>query len=203
MCIRDRIHDSATIGMESRAERKLREILMGRGYVEILNYSFISPKFTKDLMLPPSDLRAMPFPLANPLSVEQSVMRTFLLPGLAYAICDNLRKGWRFPIRIFEIGNVFLKEGTNLREEKHIAGAIFLGKDDRSPYGVVDKDDFFTIKGDLVALAKAFRLHFDILPGDVYKRQVSGANSYLQEIQASPSRCLDQLILFVSSSGLH
>lgn len=160
-----KIHDSATIGMESRAERKLREILMGRGYVEILNYSFISPKFTKDLMLPPSDLRAMPFPLANPLSVEQSVMRTFLLPGLAYAICDNLRKGWRFPIRIFEIGNVFLKEGTNLREEKHIAGAIFLGKDDRSPYGVVDKDDFFTIKGDLVALAKAFRLHFDILPG--------------------------------------
>jgi len=160
-----KIHDSATIGAEPRAERKIRETLMARGYIELLNYSFISPKFAKDLQLPPSDNRAMPFSLANPISVEQSVLRTFLLPGMIYAICDNLRRGWRFAIRAFEIGNVFIKEGERLKEEKHVAGAIFLGKDDRSPYGDAVKDDFFTIKGDLQSLARAFGLYFDVIPG--------------------------------------
>ena len=160
-----RIHDSAIIGLESRTERKIRETLMARGYIEILNYSFISPKFIADLSIPASDSRANPFALANPLSMDQSLLRTFLLPGMVNVICDNLRKGWRFPVRIFEIGNVFLREGANLIEEKHIAGAIFLGKDDRSPYKDAVRDDFFTMKGDILALADAFRLKFDVLPG--------------------------------------
>jgi len=160
-----KIHDSATIGAEPRAERKIREALMARGYIELVNYSFIPPKFVSDLQLPPSDSRAMPLSLANPISAEQSVLRTFLLPGMIYAICDNLRKGWRFPIRMFEVGNIFIKDGEKLREEKHIAGAVFLGKDDRSPYGDAVKDDFLTIKGDLLTLAKAFGLSFDVVPG--------------------------------------
>lgn len=161
-----KLHGSATVGPISGAERKLRGILMSRGYLEIVNYSFLTPKFVQDFMLPSSNDRANIVSLANPLNVEQSVLRTFLLPGMVYCICDNLRKGWRFPIRIFEIGNVFSKDEQKVREEKHVAGVIFLGKDNRSPYGEAVKDDFFTVKGDLIALLKAFGLQCDFLPGE-------------------------------------
>ncbi|RKH59494.1 phenylalanine--tRNA ligase subunit beta, partial [Corallococcus llansteffanensis] len=62
---------------QMEAERRLRHSLGGVGLNEVVNYSFVAPKSLEVL-----GGKEAPIALMNPLSVEQSVMRTSLLPGL-------------------------------------------------------------------------------------------------------------------------
>ncbi|NMB17722.1 MAG: phenylalanine--tRNA ligase subunit beta, partial [Firmicutes bacterium] len=58
----------------------LRDYLVGRGFLEAMNLSFTTPDSFQALGLEEEGRRALT--LKNPLTVEQSVMRTTLLPGL-------------------------------------------------------------------------------------------------------------------------
>ncbi|HME91831.1 MAG TPA: phenylalanine--tRNA ligase subunit beta, partial [Myxococcaceae bacterium] len=59
-----------------RVERRIRGAMTGAGFDEVINYSFVSPQQLAALEAPPG------IPIRNPLSVEQSVMRTTLQVGL-------------------------------------------------------------------------------------------------------------------------
>ena len=56
---------------------------------------------------PTATSRLEPVRLSNPMSVEQSVMRTMLLPGLLGAVRDNVDR-LNDPPNLFEIGKVYL-----------------------------------------------------------------------------------------------
>ena len=85
--------------------RRAREAAVGMGLSEAITYSFVSPR----------DLAAVGAPeaavvLRNPMSEEQSVMRTSLLPGLLRALANARRHGER-DARLFTVGPLFLEFG--------------------------------------------------------------------------------------------
>ncbi len=94
------------------------------GFFEAINYSFISKKELLQLELAASDPRRLPVALLNPLSEEQGVMRTTLLPGLL----ANVRRNINFQvtaIKLFELGKVFFpKEKGEPEEKTRLAGVL-------------------------------------------------------------------------------
>ncbi|MDH4320660.1 MAG: phenylalanine--tRNA ligase subunit beta [Desulfobulbaceae bacterium] len=86
--------------------KRLITQLTGMGCFEAINYSFVTPRHFDLLGLAGDDPARKVVPLLNPLSEEQSVMRSHLLPGLL----ENLRRNinhQQSDVRLFEIGKVF------------------------------------------------------------------------------------------------
>src|SRR6056297_154657 len=150
---------------------RLRDMAMSRGYTEVVTCSFIGPDSIDQLSLSDDDPRANPFLLSNPMSKEQSCMRTNMLPGMLKSLENSIRSGWRKPIRVFEIGRVFSKEveidgsGSEEHSEKEIfAGLVFPGFDRRSPYGR-NEEDFFSVKGDVLAFLLSSGIEAEFIQG--------------------------------------
>lgn len=103
----------------------IAERLTSIGYTEAINYSFISEKHAEMLNISTNDVRFNSLRLLNPLSEEQSVMRTILLPGLLENVKRNINHQ-KTAIRMFEIGKIFIPAGTNVQpsEETMLAGVI-------------------------------------------------------------------------------
>ena len=130
-----------------RLLRRAREILTALGLFEVINYSFISPRFVSLLGLE-DDPRARTLSLANPLSEEQAVMRTTLIPGLLQTARVNVFR--EVPdLKIFEIGRVFWpREGEPLPEERHFLAGLLCGR--AHPPSCHQKPrllDFYDLKG--------------------------------------------------------
>jgi phenylalanyl-tRNA synthetase beta chain len=85
-----------------RRRRTVGRALAEMGYVEVLPVPFISADALRRLGLPTEALR-----LANPLSEEEPLMRTTLLPGLLATLRRNLGRGNR-DVALYELGLVFL-----------------------------------------------------------------------------------------------
>ena len=138
---------------------KAREAMIGFGFAEIISYSFISPD-SADLLGARTDSELRSFvTLRNPLTIEQSVMRTSLLPGLLTAIKSNVSHGDP-DLRLFEWGKVFLKkEDDGLPQEKIFLTATMTGLSNvQDWYRNERKVDFFDIKGVAEGLLKGFGL---------------------------------------------
>jgi len=108
-----------------QVRRAVRRALAGCGLDEVITYSFIAPDALAPLGLPEGDVRLRPVRLSNPMSVEQSVMRTMLLPGLLGAVRDNLSR-LNAPPSIFELGKVYLWDDEVVAAPAHAAepGAV-------------------------------------------------------------------------------
>lgn len=97
---------TATIGSEreiTKMTRKLRDLMVGLGFVEVLNYIMTSKQVTAERMNMPDERMAE---VANPLSLDFSVLRNWLLPGLLSFLGSN--KHVPYPQKIFECGDVVL-----------------------------------------------------------------------------------------------
>lgn len=160
------LHEHGDIGRTTRLKRDIRGALISRGYVELVNYSFLSPSFVELLRLPGDDQRARPLQLANPLSAEQSMMRTTLLPGLLRSIGLAVASGWKDPVRVFELGRVFLPLEEGHEEVERVCGLAYGGRDPRLPHGPSDADDLFTLKGDIQSLAEAHGVRIEYAQGE-------------------------------------
>lgn len=154
----------ADIGDSMRLSAFVRNTLIARGYTEVLTYSFLPEDFPEKLRLPPDDIRAQPLTLANPISREQTAMRTTLLPGLLAGMKTAIVSGWREPVRIFEQGRVFIRNNDSHIEPEHVAGLIFNGMDIRSPSGNRN-EDFYTVKADIESLITARGFYPVFVPG--------------------------------------
>ena len=142
------------LGPETSLAGILRACALARGYVEVITYSFLPESFISTLRLPESDLRAHPLLLANPISQEWTAMRTTLLPGLLNGLKESVVSGWRDPVRIFEMGRVFLRktlQSTEHEEHDILAGLVYVGTDPRTPWPET-RDDFLSVKADVLAL---------------------------------------------------
>jgi len=108
----------------------VRQMAAAQGFTEVYNYSFISEEMAARFGFAPEEhLR-----VANPISVEQSLLRRSLLPGIHKNILDNSRF---FPsFRLFEIGNeIHKREGKELpREVPHLAAAVYTRGDGREAF---------------------------------------------------------------------
>jgi len=89
-----------------RLRRSVGRTLAESGYVEILSSPF-GPRSDADLLgLPPEDMRRLAVVVANPLSEDEPLLRTTLLPGLFRVLARNIGRGFA-DIALFEIGQVF------------------------------------------------------------------------------------------------
>jgi len=89
------------------ARRRVREALAGAGWTEAITFPFIGPNDLDALGLPPDDPRRQTVALVNPLSQEESRLRTSLLPGLLRALRRNVNRQ-AADVAMFEVGAVFL-----------------------------------------------------------------------------------------------
>lgn len=123
-------------------EGKLRSHLLSEGLQEFLTCDLIGPA----LMEMAQEDSATAIHVLNPVSIEQSVLRTSLLPGLLQAVKYN----WDHQngsISAFEVGRVHFKTGENYKEQS-VVGIVLTGK--RNPYHWDPKPedvDFYDLKG--------------------------------------------------------
>lgn len=80
--------------------RKVRDLLLGMGFVEVANYMMSS----EQIQLKVFGLNEKMFTVANPRSERFTGIRIWLAPGLLETIVENSSK--RAAIRIFEIGDI-------------------------------------------------------------------------------------------------
>ncbi len=129
---------------EDLLKSKIKEIMRGMGFSEVITYSFISPDSVEQLGL--GELNGF-VKIMNPLSREQSVMRTSLIPGLLSTLRGNLARGER-GVKIFEWGKVFHNSGEELPREEYWLGACECGPFMAKPWYEKERAvDFFDIKG--------------------------------------------------------
>ena len=136
---------------------KLRDVMIGIGFTEVISYSFISAD-SADLLDPKADghLKSS-VRLLNPLSTDQSVMRTSLVPGFMTCLKTNFSFGEN-DLRLFEWGKVFIRQSQEeLPEEKYCLCAVMTGLANPKEWFRESRPvDFYDLKGVVVGLLNAF-----------------------------------------------
>lgn len=136
---------------ENRLKRYPLSVKLTRnGFNEAINYSFTTPNHADMLGLGELDYRRKTVSLLNPLSEEQSIMRTSLLPGLL----ENVKRNINFQksaVKLFEIGKIFISQGEDAQpQEKQYLSGVLSGNryGESSPlHFKADLVDIFDAKG--------------------------------------------------------
>jgi len=136
-----------------RAAERARDLFMACGFREVINYSFISPKALQDLKLFSPDKRAQALRIHNPLSEDQSVMRTTLIPGLLQVARNNVHRQ-NLDLKLFELGRVFFpRDDQELPEEIEILSGFLSGFREEESWSKPKAEcDYFDLKGTLETL---------------------------------------------------
>ncbi|MEZ4402221.1 MAG: phenylalanine--tRNA ligase subunit beta [Kofleriaceae bacterium] len=113
---------------------RARRVLAAAGLAEAITFGFQGQDRVDALGLPATDRRAQPILVRNPMSVDQGVMRTSLVPNLVAAVARN--RSFGVPdVALFEVGSVFLRaagqpasgEVTALADEPTQAVVVLAG----------------------------------------------------------------------------
>jgi phenylalanyl-tRNA synthetase beta chain len=156
------------LSREQRLRRRAEDALRGLGFDQIVGWSFTDPGEPGRLRIPAGDPRADAVLLANPLSEEQSAMRTTLLGSLLGVASRNLARD-ADRVALFESGQVYLRldavgggplagvfpgERPAPFAEPHRLACLAVGPlVAKSWRGGGEAADFFALKGALQALA--------------------------------------------------
>ncbi|MGZ5314431.1 MAG: phenylalanine--tRNA ligase subunit beta [Solirubrobacterales bacterium] len=109
---------------EQLLRREAEDAVRATGADEIVGWSLTDPGVAARLRLPEGDPRRELIAVGNPLSVEQSVLRTLLLGSLLDAARLNLARGASH-VALFESGHVYL--GGEHRQRPGALGGSFSG----------------------------------------------------------------------------
>ncbi|MCI5223250.1 MAG: phenylalanine--tRNA ligase subunit beta [Candidatus Electrothrix sp. AR4] len=141
--------------------QRTASIITGLGFFEAINYSFVAEKHFDMLLLTEDDSRRNSVRLLNPLTEDQAVMRSMLLPGML----ENIRRNINFQqtdIRLFEIGKVFsfLTENEQPAERYQLCAVMSGARYPASSplYFSEDRSEIFDIKGAAQKLMGTLRL---------------------------------------------
>jgi phenylalanyl-tRNA synthetase beta chain len=158
-----------------KVRRRIEDALVGAGLSEAVGWSFAAADLPARLRLAGEDLRGRPVPLRNPMSEEQSTLRTTVLGSLLDGVRRNRSRGMG-DVRLFEIGAIYFdsprphepRATQPLPDEHTVLGALLTGamrpaswRDPAPPDA-----DFFAAKGVLEALMHALRIPFEVRRSD-------------------------------------
>ncbi|MEN6374468.1 MAG: phenylalanine--tRNA ligase subunit beta, partial [Smithella sp.] len=128
-------------------EERIRTVLTGNGYNEVINYSFITPQSVDYLGLNENDERRRLVHIKNPLVEDQSIMRTTMI----FALLDSLKKNANngcFNLKLFEMGRIFLNCGAGkLPEERNVLAGLLSGTIGEDLWNYRLNVDFYDVKG--------------------------------------------------------
>jgi len=100
----------------------LKNILVGLGINEAINYSLIDKEMLKGW----EDRLSQPPEILNPLNREQEVLRPTIIPSLLKCIAHNLNQKQE-QISLFEIADVFSAPGGEAPKEELALGIVLCG----------------------------------------------------------------------------
>ncbi|MGE5282292.1 MAG: phenylalanine--tRNA ligase subunit beta [Chloroflexota bacterium] len=159
---------------EQRLRRRAEDAMRDLGFDEVVGWSFTDPGEAARLRIPADDPRANPVVISNPLSEDQSAMRTTLLGSLLDIAQRNLARG-ADRVALFESGRAYLPP-TGLKpthsDGNRPVGGLFPGEREAPEYephrigglavgppapaswrGGGEPADFFALKGVVEGLA--------------------------------------------------
>ena len=126
--------------------------------------------------------------ILNPLTEDQSVMRTTLIPGLLATAQRNVAQQIK-NLKFFEIGKIFIQKNRNeLPEEIEMLCGLWTGSS--SPANWLTKEtwcDFYDIKGSVEGLFRALKVadtRFSQMPADgcYYMKPGYTAEIFIREL---------------------
>jgi phenylalanyl-tRNA synthetase beta chain len=184
------------LSREQRLRRRAEDALRDLGFDQVVGWSFTDPGEAERLRILAEDPRARPVLLANPLSEEQSAMRTTLLGSLLDIAARNVARG-AGDLALFESARVYLqakrtsnplygeraplrkrsqvdplagrfagKKSASFAEPHRFAGIAVGSLSPRSWRGGGEAADFFAVKGALETLAGQLGVQLDFAPAE-------------------------------------
>jgi phenylalanyl-tRNA synthetase beta chain len=148
----DGIPDSVPSGpggglpFEERRLRAIREVMVGAGFYETLNFSFIGEADLDALDLPDNHAARSGINVVNPLNDQEGVMRTTLLPGLLKSAATSLSRRTSEAM-LFEMGKVFLPGDGKLPEQPDRLAFVLAGKPEPTWEGAAEGFDVYDASG--------------------------------------------------------
>jgi phenylalanyl-tRNA synthetase beta chain len=170
-----------------RAVRRLADAMAGAGLCEAVGWSFAAPDLTERLRIP----HAPVVRLVNPMSEDQSVLRTTLLGSLLDIVALNRARG-ADDVRVWELGAVYHERGASgqpvanpyraaepgaewaggarddlLPDERMRVGALLAGRVRPASWQEPEppRADLFALKGVLAAVLDALRVPWSVESG--------------------------------------
>ncbi|UCV05310.1 phenylalanine--tRNA ligase subunit beta [Dechloromonas denitrificans] len=145
-----------------RPQARIRQLLVDRGYQEVVNYAFVEEAWEKDFAANSDPIR-----LANPIASQMAVMRSTLIGGLISNLVTNLKRK-QSRVRLFETGRTFHRDVQGSPVEGFyqpwkLGGLAYGGALPDGWGSGVRKVDFYDLKGDLEALLAPAQLRFEKL----------------------------------------
>jgi phenylalanyl-tRNA synthetase beta chain len=136
-------------------ERKVRDRLVAEGLQEFLNCDLIGPSILEIIGEKEDSLE--PVKVLNPISIEQSELRTSLLPGLLQVVKYN-NAHQNQDLAGFEIGRIHYKDAEKYKEQTVMA-ILLSGKAIQHTWDSKPREfDFFDLKGIVENLLKELRI---------------------------------------------
>ncbi len=148
---------SLTVGGLTKEQKDLntaKNYLVMQGFLETINYSFISPKDYEMLNIDTTLSEYNYVKIFNPLGEDMSVMRTSLMPSMVKVIASNLNKK-NLEGRLFEFGVEYKPKSLPLEELPNENLCISLGA-----FG--ENEDFYTLKGVVEGLLEVLHASFKV-----------------------------------------
>ncbi len=137
---------------------RILDLMTECGLNEIITLSFMNPRNFDMLNLPMDDSRRVAVTVENPLSEEQRVLRTTVLPGLLDILARNSARKNK-DLAMFEVGRVFVPViGEKLPKEILTLGAVVSGKTPGNWQVRSYEMDFYYLKGILESLFRALNI---------------------------------------------
>ncbi len=180
------------LSREQRLRRRAEDGLRDLGFDQVVGWSLTDPGESERLRIPGDDPRARPVLIANPLSEEQSAMRTTLLGSLLDVAACNVARG-STDLALFESARAYLTDPPTGRNYPHMEGnrpvdplAGHFAGDQPAPFaephrlaglaagsltqrswrGGGEAADFFALKAVLEALAAGLGVELALSPAE-------------------------------------
>jgi phenylalanyl-tRNA synthetase beta chain len=126
----------------------ITECMAALGFSQVILTSFEDPQRLGALGLPDDDPRRRAVKPRNPLSENESILRTTLVPKLLSCLAMNLSRGFTDEVRIYEINAVFEDGGEELPVQRTMLAALISPPRDKSLWSMrCNQDGFYDIKG--------------------------------------------------------
>ncbi len=126
---------------------RVRDLLVGCGLQEVITYSLVGRRLLDKTTIGTKSEMPGLMALANPLTPDQAILRTSLLPSLLECVVGNLRPDEPGP-RLFEIGRVYLPRQADLPQEREMLVLAMAGLRLLKRWGeAVAEIEFYDLKG--------------------------------------------------------
>ena len=126
---------------------QIKNTALALGLYEIYNFSFISPKLYEKMNFDMQNVNENSIKISNPFGEDSELMRISLLPSVFNSLVKNF-KNKNEEARLFELGKVYIKNGTDIEEKEKLC------------IGIYEKDyDFYSFKGLIEALLNNLKIY--------------------------------------------